>query len=298
MRLDRFLSLRFPDRSRSFFARAIDRGEVRRLDGSALARSSRVRGRQTLRVYIAGIAPTSPPPPFPPIRYIDDTLLVIDKPPGMLCHPSGTRFEWALVSLAKGRYPEDEIDLVHRIDRDTSGLVILTRRRDANRVLKESMKAGDFHKEYEALVRGQVPWSRRMLQFPIGPASGPIRIQMAVREDGLPSTTDVRVLERGPCLTRVQCILHTGRTHQIRVHLAAVGYPLLGDRLYGVSSDVFIRSLEPGGRDAVVEATGAERHALHHRRVRFRHPSSGSWLEIEAPVPRDFQIWWTSRNRE
>jgi len=267
-------------------------------EGSILVRSTRVRGGQVLRVHIPGIAPTSPPPPFPPVVHSDGIVIAVDKPPGMLCHPVGTRFEWALVSLAKRRFPGEEIDLVHRIDRDTSGLVILTRQRDANRSLKQSMKRGEVFKEYEALVRGHVPWDARSLTYPIGPADGPIRIQMAVRDDGLPCRTDVRVLERGPELTRVRCVLHTGRTHQIRVHLAEAGHPLLGDRLYGVSTSVFLRYIERGDLEEVVRQTGAERHALHHRRIRFRHPVSGQGVDVVAPLPSAFETWWRQQRSD
>lgn len=292
MRLDRFLSLRFADRSRSFFARCIREGLVRTDSEGVLASSSRVRGKQVLHVWIPGIAPETPPPPLPPLVYEDETVLVFNKPPGMLCHPAGTRFHWALVSLAKAAFPNDEIDLVHRIDRDTSGLVIVTRTREANRRLKASMKKGVVHKEYEAIVRGEVPWEQQVLTGPIGYADGPIRIQMAVREDGQPARTDVQVLERRPAHTRVRCILRTGRTHQIRVHLWHAGFPLLGDRLYGVPSDIFLESLEHGSTSRVLAMTGAERHALHHRRVRMPHPLSQVWVEVEAALPKDFAKWW------
>jgi len=292
MRLDRFLSLRFADRSRSFFARAIRDALVCADDGAVLVASSRVRGGQVLHIFIEGIAPSGPPPDFPPILFEDESVLVVDKPPAMLCHPAGTQFEWALVSLAKARFPDSEIDLVHRIDRDTSGLVVLTREREANRDLKAAFKRGDVHKEYEAIVRGRVPWDERTLTFPIGPAEGPIRIQMAVREEGQPASTHVRVVDRGAELTRVRCILHTGRTHQIRVHLAETGFPLLGDPLYGAPSSVFLHWLETRDREALRRATGAKRQALHHQRVRFRHPWSYASIEVEAPVPEDLREVW------
>lgn len=216
----------------------------------------------------------------------------------MLCHPAGTNFEWALVSLAKLRFPDEEVDLVHRIDRDTSGLVVLTRNRAANRELKEVMKAGGFHKEYEAIVKGCVPWEEREIDLPIGPAGGEIRIQMAARPDGQPAMTMVEVVGRGRENTLVRCVLRTGRTHQIRVHLATVGFPILGDRLYGVAPEIFLRSLEGAPESEVAEHTGAERQALHHRRVRFMRPSNQETIEVEAPLPNDLQRLWSELKSE
>jgi 23S rRNA pseudouridine1911/1915/1917 synthase len=293
MRLDRWLSLRFVDRSRSYFARAIRDGLVRTDDERPLTCAHRVTEGLALRLYLPGIAPGTPPPPFPPILYEDRGLVAIDKPAGLLAHPSGSDWAWAVISLAKERYAGERIDLVHRLDRDTSGVLLLTRDLETNRRLKEAVKQGDVHKEYEALVKGRVPWDRRTLDGPIGPADGPIRVQMAVRDDGLPARTDVEVLERGPVLTRVRCVLHTGRTHQIRVHLAHAGHPIVGDRLYGVPPAVFLTIRDTGVDDAVIAAAGAPRHALHARRVAVPHPGApGGVLAVEAPFPADLARWW------
>jgi 23S rRNA pseudouridine1911/1915/1917 synthase len=168
---------------------------------------------------------------------------------------------------------------------------VLTRDLDANRHLKAAVKGGSVTKVYEAIVRGVVPWDDAVLDGPIGPDGGPIRIRMAVREDGLSARTEVRVLERGAELTRVSCVLHTGRTHQIRVHLAHAGHPVLGDRLYGVPPDVFLHVLARGADRAAIEAAGAPRHALHAARVELPHPD-GNRLSIEAPLPADLTRWW------
>ena len=114
---------------------------------------------------------------------------------------------------------------------------------------------------------------------------------MGVRPDGLSACTEVTVLERGPTMTRVRCVLLTGRTHQIRVHLAHAGFPIVGDRLYGVSPDVFLRILDTGVDDTIIEAVGAPRHALHARRITLPHPE-GAELSLEAPFPTDLARWW------
>ncbi|MEZ4240393.1 MAG: RluA family pseudouridine synthase [Myxococcota bacterium] len=296
LRLDQWLALRFADRSRSWIARAIRQGLVRTGDERPLDCAHRVRDGLVLRVYAPGIAPAGPPPPFPPILHEDRHLVAVDKPAGLLAHPSGSNFVWALISLAKRRYPEDRVDLVHRLDRDTSGVLLITRDLETNRHLKVAVRDGRAHKEYEAIVRGSVPWDHHLLRGPIGPADGPIRVQMAVRPDGLPACTEVQVLERREALTRVRCILHTGRTHQIRVHLAHAGFPLLGDRLYGVPPEVFLRAREHGVDDVVVAAAGAPRHALHARRVVVPLPDGGS-LTLTAPLAADLRRWWDHPER-
>ncbi|MEQ1501659.1 MAG: RluA family pseudouridine synthase [Myxococcota bacterium] len=291
MRLDRWLALRFADRSRSYFARAIRDGLVVTADGRRLDCAHRVTAGLALHLYVPGIAPGTAPPPFPPILHEDARLIAVDKPAGLLAHPAGSAFVWAVISLAKRRYPDERVDLVHRLDRDTSGVLVLTRDLDANRRLKEAIHDGELHKEYEAIVKGVIPWDHRLLDGPIGPADGPIRVQMAVRDDGLDARTEVEVLDRTDRFTRVRCILHTGRTHQIRVHLAHAGFGLLGDRLYGVPPEVFLRIRASGVDDQVIAAAGAPRHALHARRTTLPHPDGGT-VTIEAPTPPDLARWW------
>ena len=296
MRLDRWLALRFPDRSRSHFARALRNGLVRTPCGRPLDCATRVREGLVIRLFVPGIAPSSPPPPFPPILHEDPSLVAINKPPGLLAHPSGSDFAWAVISIAKDRYPGDRVDLVHRLDRDTSGVMLLTRDLETNRRLKEAVRTGGVRKEYEALVKGRISWDREMIEGPIGAAGGPIRIQMAVRADGLPARTEVEVLDRGLTMTRVRCVLHTGRTHQIRVHLAHAGHPLVGDRLYGVPPETFLRIRDHGVDDEVVSKAGAPRHALHARRV-VLPLADGSPLTIEAPLADDLVRWWSDPDR-
>ena len=293
MRLDQFLARRFRDRSRSWFARGIREQLVCDEQDRPLRASVRVRTGDILKVYLPGIAPDGPPPPHPPVLHTDPRVVVVDKPAGLLAHPTGTRFAWSVVGLARDKWPTEHVDLAHRLDRDTSGAILLTRDPDANRFLKAAIKAGQLHKEYEAICKGTIPWSRCDLTGPIGSADGPIRIQMAVRSDGLPAHTEVHVLDRQDGLTHVRCILHTGRTHQIRVHLAHAGFPLLGDRMYGVPPEVFLRTLDHGPDAVVVEAAGAPRQALHARRVTFPHPD-GHDVSVEAPLAADMRRWWAA----
>jgi 23S rRNA pseudouridine1911/1915/1917 synthase len=293
MRLDRFLALRFRDRSRSELKKGIVAGEVTDETGRPLRASWTVKADELLHIRIPGIAPVGPPPPFPAVLYEDDRVVALDKPPGLMAHPSGTRFVYALVGLARDRWPDDDVDLVHRLDKDTSGVILLTKDMAANAFLKRWMNGGGCRKEYVAVARGNPAWDERVIEAPIGYANGPIRIQMGVVPDGLPARTDVTVLERRPDddLVLVRCRLHTGRTHQIRVHLEHVGLPILGDVMYGVPPEVFLDTLEHGITDATLLATGAPRHALHAARLVFPHPDGGE-VEVEAPLPADMASWW------
>ncbi len=291
MRLDRFLAARFVDRSRTEMALAIDQGQVCDEHDRPLRRSVTVRAGQTLRLYIPGIAPSEPPPPMPPILWEDDLLAVVHKPARMLAHPSGTKFAWSLIRAAKDHWPEHRIDLVHRLDRDTSGALLLTKELAANQKLKEDFKLGKAVKTYEALCQGSIPWDEQTLDGPIAAAGGSIRIEMAVRADGLPARTDVTVLGRRGALTHVRCRLHTGRTHQIRVHLAQAGFPLLGDRLYALPRADAQRGLEEGWDDELIERAGAPRQALHAASLSFAHPDGGR-LSVSVPMPSDMAGWW------
>jgi 23S rRNA pseudouridine1911/1915/1917 synthase len=291
MRLDRWLAGRFPDRSRSSFARALREGLVRDTQERKLDAAFRVLPGMVVRVYVPGIAPSGGPPPFPEILYEDDRVVAIDKPAGLLAHPAGSNFAWGVISLAKARWPGERMDLVHRLDRDTSGVMLLTKDVGANRFLKAAIEDGALVKEYEALCRGVVPWDTRSCTGAIGFDGGEVRVKMRVRDDGLPARTDVTVLARGPSLTHVHCRLFTGRTHQIRVHLDEAGFSLLGDRLYGVPPRVFLGQWDPEQLPEVVREAGAPRHALHARRSTFPHPDGGTRV-VEAPLAPDLVAWW------
>ena len=293
MRVDKYLAQRFPDRSRSWIARGIRDGQVHASSGQVLRAGSRIKGSQTLFLFLPGISATEPPPPLPTILHCDERVIVLDKPAGLLAHPAGTDFSWAVIGLAKAHWPDDRVDLVHRLDRDTSGVIVLTRDIEANRLLKAAIKAGDCDKEYQAFCRGVIPWESRTLRGPIGPDDGLIRIKMRVTEGGLSARTDVSVLRTQGAMTHVHCRIHTGRTHQIRVHLANEGHSLIGDRMYGLPPEVFLHTLDHGADSWVREQAGAPRQALHAARIRVPHPDGGT-LDVSAPLPDDMCRWWNN----
>ncbi len=261
-------------------------GQVCTGEGRVLKASTVLRGGEVLWIAIPGIAATTEAPSFPTILHEDARMVVVDKPSGLLVHPAGTNFAWALIGLARERWPGRAVHVVHRLDRDTSGVVALALDEDAARFLKTALHDGDATKAYDAVVRGVPTWDERSCTGAIGHEGRSVRIRMAVTLDGQASRTDVRVVERREDRTRVRCQLWTGRTHQIRVHLAHEGVPVLGDRLYGVSEALACAWLEQR-QDVRVEA-GAPRLALHAAFLELPHPDGGR-VAVSAPWPDDLQ---------
>jgi 23S rRNA pseudouridine1911/1915/1917 synthase len=293
MRLDRFLASRFADRSRSFFASAVRDGRVLRPDGVSLDAAHLVRGGDLLHLFIDGLAPGGPPPAPPTILHADADIVAIDKPAGLLAHPVGTAYAWSVIRLMRAQFPGEPIDLIHRLDRDTTGVQLLSRTPEANRFVKAHLHDEGTVKRYVALCKGHATFSRLTIEAPIGDARGDIRIQQAVRADGAEARTDVEVLgvARHPDRTLVSCRIHTGRTHQIRVHLQHVGLPLWGDRLYGVPPEVFLRAQAEGVDAQTHRAAGATRQLLHAAQITVPHPRGG-WLTVDAPWPDDLTAAW------
>jgi 23S rRNA pseudouridine1911/1915/1917 synthase len=216
------------------------------------------------------------------IAYEDDDLLIVNKPAGMVVHPAPGHYEDTLVNALIARYPElaqqqDDLrpGIVHRLDRDTSGLIIVAKNRRTQAAFVEQMKQHEIEKRYIALVEGVVELERGSIDAPIG-RDRRHRQQMTITAfDSREARTHFKVLERFSRHTLLMLQLETGRTHQIRVHLKAIGHPVVGDPTYG-SGRVF-----PG-----VELT---RQFLHASYLRFTHPISGKLIEVEAPLPADLQ---------
>ena len=290
MRLDLWLSKRFSCLSRTAAARHVRDGEIES-EWRELKGSNRMREGEPIRVFVPGLAPDGAPPPLPEILYEDDRVLVFNKPPGMLAHPAGDRFTWALIGLAKDARPDDHMDLVHRLDRDTSGVLVLTKDGAANATLKATFKsrASDLRKEYLAIVHGEVPWDERVTQAPMGDLrTSEVRLRRGVVPGGLIARTTFTVLKRMDGLSLVRCLLHTGRTHQIRVHLEHEGHPIVGDRLYGQPDAIFLEWFERGDTPMVRSAVGFPRQCLHAWRLRLPHPEGGT-VDLEAPLPDDMR---------
>ena len=280
-RLDRALGGIVPEFSRTYLQQLIESGAVR-LNGQLSSRASaKVKAGDRVQIELK---PTPQSQAFKPevmtldVVFEDAHLLVINKPAGLVVHPAPGNWSGTLLN---GLLARDEATrflpragIVHRLDKDTSGLMVVARTLTAMTALARAIAAREVGREYLALVHGvprQAAWS---VESPIGrdPVS---RVKMAVLPGGRSARTDVRTLGAAEAVAAVHCRLHTGRTHQIRVHLASQGHPLVGDQLYG-------------GRPAL----GLSRQALHAARLAFAHPVSGERLSFEAPLPDDLGLAW------
>ncbi|AKU27402.1 RluA family pseudouridine synthase [Geobacillus stearothermophilus] len=206
------------------------------------------------------------------IVYEDDYVLVVDKPAGLATipsrhHPGGTLANGLLHHYRRQRL-DSTVHIVTRLDRDTSGLVLVAKHRHVHHLLSTLQQKGKVARTYEAICHGVMVDDEGTIDAPIGRRGDSI-IAREVREDGKPAVTHFRVLERLRGYTHVSLQLETGRTHQIRVHLAYVGHPLAGDDLYG------------GSREMI------DRQALHSRQLSFFHPFARRWLTFAAPLPGD-----------
>ena len=218
------------------------------------------------------------------VVYEDEDLLIVDKPAGLVVHPSPGHHEGTLVNALLGRGEAlapggiagvQRPGIVHRLDRDTSGLLMVARSDAAQASLQSQLKARRIKKTYLALVAGSVAAAAGRIEAPIGRDPGR-RTRMAVVPSGRPSTTGYRVRERFPGWTFLELDLITGRTHQIRVHLEAIGHPVAGDPVYGTGTS----RRGPGG---------LERLFLHAWRLELTSPSSGRLLRAEAPLPPELE---------
>jgi len=294
LRLDRALSELVPEFSRSYLQQLIEAGAVTR-DGQPLRKPAhKVRAGERGQIELR---PTPQSQAFVPeamaldVVYEDEHLVVLNKPAGLVVHPApgnwrGTLLNGLLAHDTKaGQLPRAGI--VHRLDKDTSGLMVVARTRAAMDALVRMIAAREVSRQYLALAHR--PWSgpaRREVQGAIGrdPRN---RLRMAVVDLGLqsgkPAHTTFELLHSGSQGCWLRCTLHTGRTHQIRVHAAAIGHPLLADTLYGGAP-----------------AAGLQRQALHAWRLAFTHPVSGQELVFKAPPPADFllalQSWGVGYN--
>ncbi len=293
LRLDQALAELFPDFSRSKLQSWIKEGHVL-LDGEAQNPKRKVFGGEQVLLQAEIELETDCEPEDIPldIVYEDESLLIVNKPAGLVVHPAAGHREGTLQNALLHHAPSlagiARSGIVHRIDKDTSGLLMVAKTLKAHKSLVDQLQARDIDREYLALAQGYLT-AGGTVDEPIGRHSTD-RKRFAVREDGKPSVTHYRIEERLPGHTLLRVKLETGRTHQIRVHLAHIRHPLLGDPVYGGR----LRLL-PGGNQALGEALrGFRRQALHAEKLGLEHPSTGEWCEWRVDMPEDFQSLLTS----
>ncbi len=287
-RLDQALAALLPDYSRSRLKGWIESGEIQ-VDGAARRARDRVLGGEAVVVRAAVPVETDVRPQAMPIdvRYEDEHLIVIDKAAGLVVHPGagnpdGT-LQNALLALDPTLAALPRAGIVHRLDKDTSGLLLVARSLPAHAGLVRMLEAREIRRGYEAVVRG-VLTAGGTIDAPID--RHPVdRVRMAVRDGGREAVTHYRVIRRYRAHTHVRVELETGRTHQIRVHLAHAGYPLVGDRVYG-GRLAFPKGASEELRQALRDFP---RQALHATRLAFAHPSSGRPLDFDSPLPGDIR---------
>jgi 23S rRNA pseudouridine1911/1915/1917 synthase len=220
------------------------------------------------------------------VLHEDAAVLVVNKPVGLVVHPGAGNPSHTLQNALLAHDPAlatvPRAGIVHRLDKDTSGLLVVARTIEAHAVLVERLRERDITREYIALCVGVVTGGGTVDQ-PIG-RHRTDRLRMAIRPDGRDAVTHYRLVERFPSHSLLRVSLETGRTHQIRVHLAHIGHPLVGDPLYGGRRQL------TAGTDPVVKAALAafRRQALHAARLQFAHPLTGRDIDVEAPLPADF----------
>ncbi len=216
--------------------------------------------------------------------------MVIDKPAGLPMHTTAKYWRNTLTALLRERYPEEQMELAHRIDRETSGVLLIARDRDAASFLTQAFARRDVDKTYLALVKGQ-PADRGRIEQPLMLLDTTSHVMMGpagADPAGLPAVTGFEVLRRLPA--HALCAAHpeTGRQHQIRVHFAALGHPIVGDKLYGAGEALFMRACDEGVTPELLAAfDGLPRHALHAHRLTFPHPSTRRAITVESPWPPD-----------
>jgi 23S rRNA pseudouridine1911/1915/1917 synthase len=280
-RLDKALVTLAPEFSRNHLQSLVERGHVR-IDGKAAEVVARkLRAGQHLQLELV---PTEESRAFRPqpmvldIVFEDEHLLVLNKPAGLVVHPAPGNWSGTLLNGLLAHHPAaatlPRAGIVHRLDKDTSGLMVVGKTLPAVTALSRAIAAREVHRHYLALAHGRVPWDDKSVDAAIGrdPVS---RVRMAVLAAGKPARTDLQCVARAAAFSALAVKLQTGRTHQIRVHLAWLGHPLVSDALYGGAPALELR-----------------RQALHAARLRLQHPIGGAWLDFDCPPPADFARAW------
>jgi 23S rRNA pseudouridine1911/1915/1917 synthase len=286
-RLDHFLKRRIGRLSRTRI-QSIIREQIFFSDGRTVRPAASVRAGET--ILLRRPAPIEPEVPRRfDILYEDASVLVIDKPAGLPMHTTAKFWRNTLTALLRERYPDEAMEVAHRIDRETSGVLVIARGHEVASFLTQAFARRAVDKTYLALVKGHPPDAGR-IDRPIKLLDTPTHVMMGPAADGLAAVTGYRVLQRFADHALCEAKPETGRQHQIRVHFQSLGHPIVGDKLYGASEALFMRACDEGVTPELLAAfDGLPRHALHAHRLTFPHPESRQPLTVESPLPADLR---------
>lgn len=297
VRLDAFLASRLGQYSRVQLRRAISASGVT-VDGKRAKPAYRLKAGQRVGVKVPETGSPGPEPEDIPLEilYEDDMLVVVNKPPGMVVHPAKGHWSGTLASALSYHFTRlstaggpTRPGIVHRLDRETSGVIVVAKTNEVHLALAAQFEARSVRKEYLAVVQGIPDRDRDVIEQPIGDHPYQ-REKMAIRS-GHSTSRDARttyeVTERFSRFAALRLMPHTGRTHQIRLHLAHAGCPVLCDRLYGGRATITRGEISGDRQDTTVLL---DRLALHAHRLHIAHPATGSPIEFTAPIPRDIDV--------
>lgn len=295
MRVDQFLSKRLHQYSRSQVQALIDQDRVF-LRGRPAKASARVREEDVVLIRYPRRPEAEPETKRLPVLHEDENLLVVDKPPCVLSHPTDKVLLNTVTTILSRQFPGVRLHLAHRLDRETSGVLVLAKDPETARLLTDQFSGRLVRKEYLALVFGSVEWERRLVDRPLGREGGRIKVRQAVdAHDGQPALTEFERLAAAPELSLVRARPRTGRLHQIRVHLASLGHPVLGDKLYVGEGECYMKAVKGSLGPGDLEALGAPRQMLHARGLDLLHPATARPLSLRAPLPADFRALMKGR---
>src|SRR6202140_594723 len=290
-RLDLYVAERVPELSRTRIQELIRESHVR-VDGHIAKVSHRVAAGEHIEIEVLPRPALQALPEDLPLDllYVDDDFVIVKTPAGMVVHAGAGHSRGTLVNALLYRLGNLSAaggalrpGIVHRLDRETSGAMVVARNDKAHEHLSEQFRSRNVRKIYLALVHGKMPRDSGTITLPIS-RDPRRRTRMTARATkGRHARTDWRVIARLDGCTLVEAVLHTGRTHQIRAHFSATGHPVVGDTLYGAP-----RSLRAGTRNLPL----LERNFLHAALIGFSHPSTGAWVEVHAPLPRDLRVYF------
>ncbi len=278
VRLDKYVSEVCPELTRSRAEKLVDQGDIT-VNGKPARRGLKLAGGDRIDITIPPPPPSELTPEEMPLKivYEDNDLMVVDKPAGLTIYPAPGHPEHTLINAILAHFPplaemggSPRPGIVHRLDKDTSGLIIVAKNPKAQLKLSEQFSSHTVLKEYVVLVKGRLTPERGIIEAPIG-RNPRNRQEMTIVADGREAKTEYRVLKYYRDYTLLQVRIYTGRTHQIRVHLQAIGFPVAGDATYGVTVPFLGRQF------------------LHAHRLGFRRPSDGEWLELTSPLPPDLE---------